>query len=252
MSTSSFRKFEFALCIPYTQKAPAPGGRAEPPAFGRARATLGAGASRQGAKRTPGAGADDHHPPPPQRRRVPHWGPGGGQNERGKTTPPAQGRRSRRAPPPEENISITGWAAIQRRRRGERHRPAPRKREGPKTSPHHSGLGKRDAPATGRPARKGPDRPTTPPRAVLGGGAEDTEPAKGTRLAPATPGATPRPGRKEQPEEGKIPSARGGADRARATSPRNNRVGAPVFSRPPHWAARIAAPNGGRHHFRSV
>lgn len=130
--------------------------------------------------------------------------------------------------------------------------PAPRKREGPKTSPHHSGLGKRDAPATGRPARKGPDRPTTPPRAVLGGGAEDTEPAKGTRLAPATSGATPRPGRKEQPEEGKIPSARGGADRARATSPRNNRVGAPVFSRPPHWAARIAAPNGGRHHCRSV
>ena len=190
--------------------------------------------------------------PPPQHRRVPHWGPGGGQNERGKTPPPAQRTQKQTGTPAGGNISITGWAATQRQRRRERHRPAPRKREGPKTSPHHSGLGKRDAPATGRPARKGPDRPTTPPRAVLGGGAEDTEPAKGTRLAPATPGATPRPGRKEQPEEGKIPSARGGADRARATSPRNNRVGAPVFSRPPHWAARIAAPNGGRHHFRSV
>lgn len=190
------------------------------------------------------------HPPTTQ-TRAPLGA--GRRAERARQNPtPGPRTQKQTGTPAGRQIKITGWAATQRQRRGERHRPAPRKREGPKTSPHHSGLGKRDAPATGRPARKGPDRPTTPPRAVLGGGAEDTEPAKGTRLAPATPGATPRPGRKEQPEEGKIPSARGGADRARATSPRKNRVGAPVFSRPPHWAARIAAPNGGRHHFRSV
>ena len=233
------------------QKAPAPGGRG-PPAYGRARATLGAGASRLGAQRTPGAGADDHHHPPHNADACPIGGRAESRTGEVKPHPRPKDAEADGHPRREENISITGWAETQRQRRRERHRPAPRKREGPNTSPHHSGLGKRDAPATGRPARKGPDRPTTPPRAVLGGGAEDTEPAKGTRLAPATRGATPRPGRKEQPEEGKIPSARGGADRARATSPRNNRVGAPVFSRPPHWAARIAAPNGGRHHFRSV
>lgn len=49
--------------MPFMQKAPAPGGRG-PPAYGRARATLGAGASRLGAQRPPGAGADDHHHPP--------------------------------------------------------------------------------------------------------------------------------------------------------------------------------------------
>ena len=191
------------------------------------------------------------HPPPTTQTRAP-LGAGRRAERARQNQTPGPRTQKQTGTPAGRQIKITGWAATQRQRRGERHRPAPRKREGPKTSPHHSGLGKRDAPATGRPARKGPDRPTTPPRAVLGGGAEDTEPAKGTRLAPSPPGATPRPGRKEQPEEGKIPSARGGADRARATSPRNNRVGAPVFSRPPHWAARIAAPNGGRHHFRSV
>ena len=198
-----------------------------------------------------GGGGRRPPPPPPQHRRVPHWGPGGGQNERGKTPPPAQRTQKQTGTPAGRKIQITGWAATQRQRRRARHRPAPRKREGPNTSPHHSGLGKRDAPATSRPARKGPDRPTNPPRAELGGGAEDTGPAKGTRLAPATPGATPRPGRKEQPEEGKIPSARGGADRPPATTPTNSQVGAAVYfasaplggadSRPPTGDATTAA-----------
>lgn len=97
-----------------------------------------------------------------QHSRVPHWGPGGRQNGRGKTPPPAQGRRSRRAPPPGGNLN-NGLDAQAHGTGAPRDAHTPPTREGPNTSPHHSGLAT-EAPAASRPARKGPERPTNPTR----------------------------------------------------------------------------------------
>lgn len=231
-------------------EGPRPRGPRAPCIRARTRHTWRGRVPSGGPAATGGGGRRPPPPPPTTQTRAP-LGAGRKAERARQNATPGPRTQKQTGTPAGRKIIITGWAATQRQRRRARHRPAPRKGEGPNTSPHHSGLGKRDAPATSRPARKGPDRPTNPPRAVLGGGAEDTGPAKGTRLAPATRGATPRPGRKEQPEEGKIPSARGGADRPPATTPTISTDGAAVYfasaplggadSRPPTGDATTAA-----------
>lgn len=157
----------------------------------------------------------DHQPaPPPKNSRSRPCAPAEGRKRNRHATPGAR-NQPKEGTPAGGNIQITGGAQSQRQRTRERPRPAPRKREGPNTSPHHSGLAT-EAPATSRPARKGPDRPTNPTtgRAGRWRGRDRAEPI--TRRSP--------------------PQARihyrliagGAADRARATTPPHNTVGAPV------------------------
>ena len=83
---------------------------------------------------------------------MPHWGPGGGQYERGKTTPPAQRTQKQTGTPAGRQIKITGWAATQRQRRGERHRQHPER-----------GRGLKPARTTAGWANETRQRPTGPP-----------------------------------------------------------------------------------------
>lgn len=177
-------------CHTHTQKGPGGGGGGERPAvYGTA--DCGRDNPKEKEAEPPAVGwpisggpngtpapAGDNEPTPPHHRthrrtpahqrtttqpsRVPHWGPGGGQNGRGKTPPPAQGRRSRRAPPPGGN-SNNGLDAQAHGTGAPRDAHTLLTREGPNTSPHHSGLAT-EAPAASRPARKGPERPTNPTR----------------------------------------------------------------------------------------
>ena len=117
---------------------------------------------------TTGTAHDTAPAPPPRRGRVQG---GAGQRATRTQTPPTRptAQAHRRATPAGGNILIIGLGGA----------PKP-------------------APATSRPARKGPDRPTHPPRTELGGGAEHKH-RPSDRRPRSTAGGTPPSGPRTRP-----------------------------------------------------
>lgn len=190
--------------------------------------------------------------PPPQHRRVPHWGPGGGQNERGKTPPPAQRTQKQTGTPAGRQIKITGWAATQRRRRGERHRQHPERGRGQKPARTTAGWANETRQRPAGPPGKAPTDPP-PHRGPCWAVARKTRnQPKEPALRPLRRAQRPAPAGKNSRRKERY-QAQGAGRIGRARPAQEITVSARPFFRVRPTGRRVfAAPNGGRHHFRSV
>lgn len=221
-------------------RAGTPPGAAPPPAYGRTRATLGAGASRLGGKRTRGARPPNDHQPHPTRHRPPPR-PGGRAAPSGRGRP----RRARRNQPPAQGgaraTSAGGPTKAPRaaylphgifqsngldahahgtHRLSTAHTPPTS--EGPNTSPHHSGLANETRQRPAGPPGKAPSTPTSPHAGRVG--AARTIPHKPGKpaLAPATAGRNATPRQKRTNGTGERYRAQGAGRYGRARQPHDN------------------------------